>query len=486
MKKQKSSLTTVVLVVVAIPIIFQIAAVFVLIQMQRSAEAETAQAVHAREVSDLSNQILRDMYLLWAIMDASTSEMNAPVAFYIKQVEPIMQRIRDRYAALDRISGDNVHLQHGISEARKAMSEAESLISSALEALRHHRYAEIRETYEARRLRLRALFRSLVTEEFLLVAQHERDFAAISDARQTEIRRKMNGVVIAVCVLNSIFCIIIAVLLVRNITARLAILSENTRRLANNMELKPAIRGNDEIAALDRTFHQMADDLLESARARQEMINMITHDLRSPLTTIRGVIEVFQAGRAEPGDERGQKMMEMADRNGQLMMSLIDDLLDIEKIKSGMMTVALDQVCLAEVFEAIKVSLESWATSGGVTLKVQDTDLFAKADEKKLERVLFNLISNSLKFSREGTTITLSAQEVEGKQVKISVADQGSGIPADKIALIFDRFQQAGNHAGSGLGLAICKAIVQLHGGKIWADSEEGKGSTFSFTLLQA
>jgi PAS domain S-box-containing protein len=254
----------------------------------------------------------------------------------------------------------------------------------------------------------------------------------------------------------------------------------------------------------------------EAERMKQEVVAMITHDLRTPLSTIRNFHEMLSTGLLGELTEKAEKMLVLAERNSGRMLSLINDLLDVEKIKAGMMELSKEQISAGKVLEHTAQSLSALATESGVSLvcvvgstpcvarsenaevstsheapnnedvsKAEDLTFYA--DEDKISRVVTNLVSNAIKFSPPDTTIILSAESGDGN-ILISIKDQGRGIPQDKVANIFDRFQQvtAQDHAkagGSGLGLAICKAIVELHGGEISVESTEGKGSTFKFSI---
>jgi signal transduction histidine kinase len=264
-------------------------------------------------------------------------------------------------------------------------------------------------------------------------------------------------------------------------------MSDNAQRLAASQSLNHAIAGNDEIAELDKVFHSMADDIQETARMRQELVSMLTHDLRSPLTAIQGSLELLDLEAEQRQDEREKRLVDVAHRNSSRMMRLINDLLDIHKIKEGMMTIVPTEVCLAEVFEDVALSVAAWIEDNAIKLKTDDTDLFVYAEREKVERIIFNLVANAIKFSPGGGTIAISARE-EGRMVHVSVADEGKGIPAEKLESIFERFQQVESAeekqlAGSGLGLTICQYLVRLHGGEIWVTSTIGQGSVFHFTL---
>ncbi len=241
-------------------------------------------------------------------------------------------------------------------------------------------------------------------------------------------------------------------------------------------------------SAEENSFFCVIHDMTDRRRAeklKQEVIAMITHDLRTPLSTINNVLDFFENGTSGTFDAKGRNYVLMAKRNADRMVALINDLLDIEKIKSGMMQLELDSVALHRCFDNCQATSSGLAEEMAVTLQFAPTNIVVEADEQRLDRVLSNLVANAIKYSPKGTNVKVVAEQ-QRNSVKISVQDQGPGIPPDMLEAVFERFQQVGGSAkskgGSGLGLTICKAIVELHGGKIWVESA-GQGSTFSFTL---
>jgi len=225
-------------------------------------------------------------------------------------------------------------------------------------------------------------------------------------------------------------------------------------------------------------------DMRRAEKLRQEVMAMITHDLRTPLATINNVLDFFENGTSGTFDEKGHRYVQMAKRNADRMVSLINDLLDIEKIKSGMMQLEIDSVRLSRCFANCEMISAAIAEESGVKLLFESTEIFIEADEQRLDRVLTNLVANAIKYSPKGKTVTISAHR-QKNAVMVRVQDQGPGIPADMLESVFERFQQVGaakTKGGSGLGLTICKAIVEMHGGKIWVESAD-QGSTFIFTL---
>lgn len=219
---------------------------------------------------------------------------------------------------------------------------------------------------------------------------------------------------------------------------------------------------------------------------KQEVTAMITHDLRSPLSTVMNVLDFFEKIVDKSNDDRGPRYISMARRNTERMLSLINDLLDIEKIKSGNMNIEIRDLAVSDCFFACEEMTATAAEEVGINLNFRNTQTRVRGDQNLIDRVLTNLVANAIRFTPKGKNVHISCVQEEGFAC-IAVADEGPGIPAEEISTVFERFRQvksagAKNKGGSGLGLTICKAIVEIHGGKIWVESSPN-GSTFSFTL---
>lgn len=240
----------------------------------------------------------------------------------------------------------------------------------------------------------------------------------------------------------------------------------------------------------DRSLFCVVHDETErkqAERMKQEVVAMVTHDLRTPVAIVRNFLEMLDNKMLGELNQKGQDLAKVADRSTMQMLSLINDLLDIEKIKAGMLQLYVEDIPLKDLLETACKPMQSLAEDLHINVQVEALDVEVRADEERVVRVITNLLSNALKFSPQSSTITVKAQ-IKDNYAVVSVCDQGRGIPRGLLPTIFDRFTQvkasdARVKGGSGLGLAICKAIVELHGGNIWVESTEDKGSTFSFTL---
>lgn len=222
-------------------------------------------------------------------------------------------------------------------------------------------------------------------------------------------------------------------------------------------------------------------------RMKDEFISVVSHELRTPLTSIRGALGLLASGLLNTQPERGQRMLEIAVTNTDRLVRLVNDILDIERIESGKVTMTKETCDAANLMLQAADAMRAMAEKAGVTFSVSPVSAWLRVDPDKIIQTLTNLLSNAIKFSTEGSTVWLTAEH-RGEQMLFQVKDQGRGIPADKLETIFGRFQQidasdSRKKGGTGLGLAICRSIVQQHGGCIWAESTLGEGSTFCFTL---
>lgn len=222
-------------------------------------------------------------------------------------------------------------------------------------------------------------------------------------------------------------------------------------------------------------------------KAKDEFLSVVSHELRTPLTSIRGALGLLASGAMGELAPKGQRMLEIACSNTDRLVRLINDILDIERMESGRATLQREICDAADLVTRTVEAIRPAAEEDQVTLSATAAPVPVFADPDRILQALINLVHNAVKFSPAGSTVRVSAERRDG-EVLFSVTDQGRGIPGDKLELVFGRFQQVDasdsrQKGGTGLGLAICRSIVSQHGGRIWAESAPGEGSTFSFTL---
>jgi signal transduction histidine kinase len=214
----------------------------------------------------------------------------------------------------------------------------------------------------------------------------------------------------------------------------------------------------------------------------------MSHELRTPLNAILGYTELMADGIYGQLPEKTMGVLKRLESNGRHLLGLINDVLDLSKIEAGQLTLDLSDYSLDDIAQTVRSTLEPLAADKKLTFKVEVAPKMpaGHGDGRRLTQVLINLVGNAIKFTDAGEVVITGG--VTDGSFHLSVRDTGPGISAADQAKLFQEFQQADNaitrkKGGTGLGLAISKRIVEMHGGKIWVESQVGQGSTFSFTI---
>ena len=234
------------------------------------------------------------------------------------------------------------------------------------------------------------------------------------------------------------------------------------------------------------------EELRKVDQIKSEFVSIASHELRTPLSAIKNSVQLILQGKTGEINENQKKFLSMADRNITRLTNILNDLLNLSKIESGKITMTFEELALKVPVELVLSSLQSQAQGKSLQLVMDlPEDLpTVLGDREKLEQVLTNLVGNAIKFTPEGGTISVSAglSDQDENLVAVSVRDTGIGIPEDQLKKVFEKFHQVEGSlhrsvTGTGLGLAITRGLIETHQGTIWAESELGKGSTFTFTL---
>jgi signal transduction histidine kinase len=243
-----------------------------------------------------------------------------------------------------------------------------------------------------------------------------------------------------------------------------------------------------ELQEKNREVEQKSRELEAASRHKSEFLANMSHELRTPLNAIIGFSEVLGERMFGELNEKQDEYLKDIYASGQHLLSLINDILDLSKIEAGRMELELADFDLPQAVENALVLVRERALRRGIALEQAiDPRLGGiQGDERKIKQVLLNLLSNAIKFTPDGGRIDVRAKRVNGS-VEISVTDTGVGIAPEDQEAIFEEFRQVGTAAkkveGTGLGLALSRKFVELHGGRIWVESQTGAGSTFTFTI---
>lgn len=393
------------------------------------------------------------------------------------------------FATLDELKvmlGNNAKRQTILKRIDKSLRQGIAVLIEGRHKFESEGPVEAIKSLSASKRLLTPVFNQLLLDVADLQTEEQKIISKIPH-RQKNLRKMIMTMLVVGLIGNILLAIALARFFSRAITSRLALMVDNTERFKRGGELNPSFSGVDEIAKLDQSFHQMADEVAEAQRMKQTFVAMISHDLRTPLTSVNGYLNLLVDGRLGDISDKVKTGAEKAERNVGRLIRLISDLLDLEKMEAGKMQMAPKAFYIENAMEKSIESVQEFANTHKVTLKMIETDLEVFADPDRIIQVIINLMSNAVKFSPQGESVEISACQVND-MVEVSIQDRGRGVPEKFRSSIFEKYKQVETDdgtkkGGTGLGLPICKMIVEQLGGQIGVESEDGKGSRFWFTL---
>jgi signal transduction histidine kinase len=381
--------------------------------------------------------------------------------------------------------------------ATYALSEREVLhLREASAAFEEYRRIVAEEhTLLRRRDRTRALSRTdaaarVLTElvgknlDGLMAATHARVLAAQAEAAHLE-SRTWTAVLIALGVAVGL-ALLGTVIIARRMTRSLDLLSSATAEVAASAFREPiAIESRDEIGALARSFNSMASQLRRIEETKQEFFATVSHELKSPLTSIRGAVDLLHMGAPGPLTEKQQRLTSIIALSSERLLRLANQLLELSRLRAGLVELDRKPLDLAGLVDRVVEELHPQAEEAGVALEREryGSHFAYLGDEERLYQLVVNLGANAIRFTPRGGRVIVRIIDASS-EFELQVEDTGVGIPADALPSIFDPYRQAHqDRGGTGLGLAIVRGVANAHGGRVTAESHEGKGSRFTVLL---
>ncbi len=287
------------------------------------------------------------------------------------------------------------------------------------------------------------------------------------------------------------------------LAGRIGELTASARAITRGQAETRREAGKDELSQLAGELTRIREKREELERLKSSFISSVSHQFKSPLTAIEGYIDFFIEGiDAGIGKEKQVKALRIMKHNASRLGNLINDVLDLAKIEAGQLEVKRQPLRLGEVLKEKAGEFQRLARKKEIQIEVKAEEKIGQAlgDRKKLEKVLDNLLSNALKFSNRKSKVVMEAKQAIGEAgggsgfIEVSISDTGRGIQEEEISKVFAKFRRLAPEdettmeelKGPGLGLAVAKGMVEAQGGKIWVESEWGKGSKFIFTLPKA
>jgi len=413
------------------------------------------------------------------------------------------------------ITGHKPYAEEGklaLIDLRRQFDELENLLADSPKQLGHVR--QMREIVEVQLKELQALEPTEERNSFTYLWSHMKEFREtmqevgvrtgvlmrmissekdqLSKVRKEEARARQSvkDQLLIGMIVNFILVGILLIWFINDITGRLSQLVENARKIPTGQLLDAHVKGSDELAYLDEVLHNAAEDLKKANDHRQSLMEMVAHDLRSPLMSCQVSMQILSSDKMPELPPIAVRQINSVQGNIKRVVEMVNDLLTIDKLEAGKLELDIDEIDVSELAAEAIESVSALAREKQIKINNTCTGEIVDGDFKRLLQILLNYLSNAIKFSPPQSTISVYC----GKQddfVVIFVQDQGPGLEQEDQEHLFEKFYQVSNSEdsqgqkskGFGLGLAICKLLAEAHGGEVGVESQLGKGSRFWLTL---
>ena len=317
---------------------------------------------------------------------------------------------------------------------------------------------------------------------------------------QQDVRNNMNMIgetsasarkfAVVMSAIAAILVITISLFIARSISKPLAVLKDKTKEISEGVfESDLSISSLPELSDLTKAFNSMCGKLKAMERMKSDFFSTMSHELRTPLSSIKEGTNLLLEGVGGTVTDRQEGLLTIISKESNRLIGLVNSLLDLSKMEAGMMAYTFESTPLAPLVDKAMLEIAPLVEAKKISLekRIDEKLPILKIDRERILQALRNLIGNAVKFTPDNGHVTVLARPVD-HGVEVSVVDTGPGIPPENLTTIFNKFQQAtpsgpSKANGTGLGLAVVRHIISSHGGRIWAESEPGQGSTFTFVL---
>ncbi len=470
------------ILLVLVPLIAQLVFIFLLTSLVRQAESQIEEIEKARVVIERANYVLRK------VLDATTAAGGYSYTGNVMFREGAQRSTNEAMAAYKNLARDlpqTTDKKQLIAETTNLTKSWQRVVNGFVKKIEEGDTSflnDVQSFYRAGEVvgRLGSNFDTLLGEQHKLTEQS-------ASLKATSKKRVLTLLWLGL-VSNISITIALSLFFSRQISNRLSVLMKKSSNLANGVPIGQPLGGKDEIARLDKVFHDMVSSLEEADRKRAEFVSVVSHELKSPLTAAHGTISLFQEGAFGEVSEKGERRLKALAADLSRLIVLINELLDAERLESGQFDLHIGKVDLARVFDRADISVGNLAEMKDIHIVIpEECRISVEADEDRLVQVMINLLSNAIKFSPANSSIEIYLSLERSGFVTIVVADHGYGIPEEKLEKIFERYTRVKretvvDEGGSGLGLFISKALIDAMSGTIRAESDT-TGSRFYVEL---
>lgn len=472
------------LAVLSLPLILQVACIAQLYNLVNSAEKLAKNETRLRKTFILVDEILAEFGNSWTPMMSDVFGSSVPSNSARFDMDAYLKRMNSDFEEASSLS-------NGDPEEVQVLDSARSIVSDQYRILKRLSTSSEDQPSITSKLSLVMQLRPELqrlrphiekVKEQIRFTRARMEQAAVQEALA---REQIKSQVLFVLLAELALTVLLIAFFLLDITRRLSVLVENAKLIPSQTPLTRSVPGSDELAYLDGILHAASSELRRAAEHRSSLMQMVAHDLRTPLGSATLAIDaVIDPDKSMPEQERIDRAKGIKKILNQVI-AFVEDLLTIEKLEASKLDLNYDAVDIKQLVDDSFEAVMMLAADKGIELRNETKQLTIGADPHRIVQVMSNLLSNAIKFSPSASTITVTSEQ-RPTELAIFVADQGPGVAAAEQANLFNKFYQTQDgkpSEGFGLGLAICKLIVAQHGGSIGVTSQPGQGCVFWFTL---
>ena len=463
------------LILVAIPLVFEIAFVGLLVYSLQQTEAKTDRELQSQSIVEKSTILLRKMVSLgiYTVVFQEKSSANIELG---KGEQSLGETLKE----LDKLVGNDAILKPSYKEVKRAARKFHTMLSkfsnqdlnSLMSNLANtNLFGDVSDNLRNLNHSVRTFSRVATSKQFLQL-----------DSKNPLSGMNLQSVLLFGVLLNIVVTIALAMNFARSISSRLSKLAENTRRVSQSLAPIPLLGGNDELSNLDLVIHRLSEQLQAAEQQSKQLSSLLRVKLQQPLSDAVTLFKQLQETTKNELNDSGRDWLKTSSKNLQRLIGLLNDLLQMDNIRSGFVELNKSETNSTDLISNSLENVQSLLNKKGIKIVLKGSVFTFTADLDRLTQVLVNFLSNAVKFSPRQSTITIISTEHANQFFEFRVKDEGPGINKEAQARIFERYEQSEREdatKGTGLGLNICSIIAKSHGGLIGVESEPGKGAEF-------
>lgn len=474
------------LLLVSVPLCFEISIFGVLLHMQDQIEHEAQRISRNKKITDEINSLVHDVLKVTDSFEFRHEDDQQTLFGRTKAIKHEVATMLNRLHEIRELAKDDPELVQKVEICAQGLQQAKDDLLNMGRDAGNAPEDKMEQVFRGYRKKINNDLHSSLSHGLLELGQMPA--LESNEVTSPKIRENIRLLLKLALGFSVMFALFGAAMFSKHLAMRLSLVAENADSLAKGEPLLPPLGGTDEVAELDNHLHDAADLIEAAKKLRQEVTAMITHDLKAPLQSVRSYLEMLDAGLLGNLNDQGTRLLKSTEKASEHMVGLIDSVMQLEKLRTGKIVLKETLVEIVPILQKSIDSISVFAEAKNISLNTKFTEQHCdvSGDGFWLQEVFVNILSNAIKYSPDNSKVSIVTRSLDNRTVEISVSDQGPGIAETEMQLIFERFHRIAateDIAGTGLGLPIAKELIEMHNGSIRVESDGKTGSTFIIGL---